>query len=273
MRKTVFGLVLSGSALLLTHAAHAQGKGKGSAQVSKACGENVIPLVVGNEWVYQPVGVPGAPPPDPNDFRKYPQRAKKITIDVVGVETANNVTTVSLQEDVDGRKLKTTITCTGDKFTIDPQSFFFAGEPGGAYHVEFSSFEHKDGTTLKLAGGSLSGPDWRDDVVGQWKQTPTQGADAKLWQGKLEIERYFKIAGKDNITTTAGNFPGAQKVTLDVTGRVTLDPPDANPSEFPAGLQNKFWFVDGVGLVQVQNSYGPPDYGHMYQLTSMKLQK
>jgi len=130
----------------------------------------------------------GAPPQDPNDAKKYPQRAKQITIDVIGIETANNVTTVQLQEDVDGRKLKTSITCTADKFTVDPQSFFFAGEPGGAYHLEFTDFQHKDGTTLKLVGGKLTGPDWRDDVTGTWKQTPTQGADAKLWQGKLEIE-------------------------------------------------------------------------------------
>ena len=182
-----------------------------------------------------------------------------------------------MQEDVDGRKLKTSITCTADKFTIDPQSFFFAGEPGGAFHLELSDFQHKDGTTLKLVGGKLTGPDWRDDVVGAWKQTPTEGADAKLWQGKLEIERYFKIAGADDITTSldgqAHTFTKAQKVTLEITGRVTLDPPEANAFEFPMGYLNTFWFSDGVGIVQTQNSYGPPDYGHTYQLVSMKLQK
>jgi hypothetical protein len=270
MRHTFLGVLLAD--LLLAPHAHAQ-PSRVKATVTRACGASAIPLVVGNEWVYQPVGVVGAPPPDPNDAKKYPQRSKKIVIDVVGVESQNNVTTVQLEENVDGRKLKTSITCTADKFTVDPQSFWFAGEPGGTYHVDFDSFQHKDGTTLKLVGGKLAGPDWRDDVVATWKQTPTDGADAKLWQGKLEIERYFKLAGNDNIQTAAGTFNSAQKVTLEITGRVTLDPPDPNPSEFPAGLLNKFWFADGVGIVQIQNSYGPPDYGHMYQLTSMKLQK
>src|SRR5262245_26075325 len=250
MRHTFLGVVLGGAAVFAAATAHAQPKAAaGAAKPSRACGESAIPLVVGNEWVYQPVGVAGAPPPDPMDAKKYPQRSKKIVIDVVGVETQNAVTVVQLEEDIDGRKLKTSITCTADKFTIDPQSFFFAAEPGGGYHIDFTDFQHKDGTTLKLVGGKLTGPDWRDDVVASWKQTPTPGADAKLWQGKLEIERAFKLAGSDNIVTPAGSFNGATKVTLDITGRITLDPPDANPSEFPAGLQNRFWFADGIGIV------------------------
>ncbi len=276
MRNTFLVSILSFVGLCATASiAHAQPANKG--KVQRACGETVIPLAVGHEWVYKPITPLGQPPPNPNDAKKYPPRAKQITIDVVGIETANNVTTVQLQEDVDGHKLKTSITCTADKFTVDPQSFFFAGEPGGAYHLEFTDFQHKDGTTLKLAGGKLSGPDWRDDVIGSWKQTPTQGADAKLWQGKLEIERAFKIAGTDDITTSldgqAHTFAKAQKVTLDITGRITLDPPDPNPSEFPDGYSNTFWFADDIGVVQTQNSYGPPNYGHTYQLVSVKLQK
>jgi hypothetical protein len=284
MRHT-FVSVLAASGLALaflpTGASHAQPAGANKAKPTRACGVSAIPLVVGNEWVYQPVGVPGAPPPDPNDAKKYPQRSKKIVIDVVSVETQNAATTVHLTEDIDGRKLDTTITCTADKFDVDPNSFFFAGEPGGAYHVDLSELQHKDGTTLKLVGGKLAGPDWRDDIVATWKQTPTQGATAKLWDGKLEMERHYILAGSDTIQSAAGTFTGAQRVTLDITGRVMLNPPDANPSEFPAGLQNRFWFADGIGIVQVQNSYGPrggtdkaPEfYGHMYQLTSMKLAK
>ncbi len=290
MRHT-FPSVLAASALAFllasTHSASAQTHGHGAAAktaagtVTRACGVSAIPLVVGNEWVYEAVGVPGAPPPDPNDAKKYPQRSKKIVIDVVSVETQNGSTTVHLSEDIDGRKLATTITCAADKFDVDPNSFFFAGEPGGSYHLDFTDFQHKDGTTLKLVGGKLVGPDWRDDIAATWKQTASPGTDPKLWDGKIEMERHYTVAGSDNIQTAAGTFNGAQRVTLDITGRVMLNPPDANPSEFPAGLQNRFWFADGIGMVQVQNSYGPrggtdkaPEfYGHMYQLTSMKLTK
>jgi hypothetical protein len=287
MRHTFVSSVLAAAMVLgtviLGGAAHAQPAAANKAKVTRACGVSAIPLVVGNEWVYSPVGIPGAPPPDPLDSRKYPRQAKKIVIDVVSVETQNASTTVHLTEDVDGRKVETTITCTAEKLDIDPNSFFFAGEPGGSYHLDFADLQHKDGTTLKLAAGRLAGPDWRDDIVATWKQTAPQGAQngLKLWDGKLEMERHFVIAGTDNITSVAGTFTGAQRVTLDVTGRITLNPPDANPSEFPAGLQSRYWFADGIGIVQIQNSYGPrggtdkaPElYGHMYQLTSMKLAK
>src|SRR5450432_4363083 len=119
-------LAASGLAFLLAsaHSADAQPHGRGAAAktaaaktagtVTRACGVSAIPLVVGNEWIYEPVGVPGAPPPDPNDAKKYPQRSKKIVIDVVSVETQNGATTVHLSEDIDGRKLATTITCAAD---------------------------------------------------------------------------------------------------------------------------------------------------------------
>ena len=29
--------------------------------------------------------------------------------------------------------------------------------------------------------------------------------------------------------------------------------------EFPEHLQSIYWFVDGIGIVQTQNSYGPVD--------------
>ncbi|MCE9578529.1 MAG: hypothetical protein K8W52_35715 [Deltaproteobacteria bacterium] len=244
-------------------AAHAQP----AAKATKACGVTAIPLQVGNEWTYAAVAMPGRAV-DPSDAKKYPKQPAKVVITVAGIETQNGVTTVTLSEDADGHKISTTIACSATKFDISPDSFFFAGEPGGSFNVAFTSFEHKGGTTLKLAGGRLQGPDWRDDIVAKWKQTPSTGTDRAPWIGSLEMERHYVLAGTDNIASTGGVFNGAQKLTLEITGRVILDPPDANPAELPAGLKNTFWFADTIGIVQVSNSYN-----HVYQLANTKLAK
>ena len=60
----------------------------------------------------------------------------------------------------------------------------------------------------------------------------------------------------------------AEKLALVTTGRVTLDgaPPDAKPMELPAGWVSTLWLAQGVGMVQVLNSYM-----HMYQLVDVQL--
>jgi hypothetical protein len=277
----LFGVLLVG---LGASAADAQPRGRAAAaaaapKVSRACGESAIPLVVGNEWVYAPPDPPEHVP-DLKEMRQFPQQAKKVTIDVVGVETANAVTTVQLEEDIDGHKVKTSITCTADRFTIDPQSFWFAGDPGGVYNVDLASLQHKEGTTLKIVAGKLEGPEWRDDIVASWQQTATAGASQQLWKGKLEIERDFKLGAPELITVKLDGqdhqYPTAQKLMLTISGRITLDPPDKDPMEFP-DMSNTYWLVDGVGIVQVQNSYGPAaddkhaSFGHKYKLVSVKL--
>ena len=248
-------------AVSVPRAAHAKGP-------ARACGVSAIPLVVGNEWTYQATTLPEQVPPTAEDARKNPRQVQKLVIQVVSVETQNGVTTVTLSEDADGHKVNTTITCAKDKFDVSPDSFFFAGEPGGVYGIDLTSSEHKGGTTLKLARGRLQGPDWRDDVAATWKEVPSKGSEPHAWSGKLEMERHFTITGKDNISSTGGIWQGAQRVQLVTTGRVTLDPPDANPLEFQAKLENTLWFVDGIGVVQVHNAYN-----HSYQLASMKLAK
>lgn len=263
MTRNLFLAVCSVGAVSWSLTAHAQPAPKGT----KACGVTAIPLQVGNEWTYSAVSIPGMTP-DPGAAKKYPKQPAKVTVTVAGVETQNGVTTVTLNEDADGHKIQTTITCGPNKFDISPDSFFFAGEPGGNFNLEFTSFEHKGGTTLKLAGGRLQGPEWRDDILAKWKQVPSKGTDRSVWQGSLELERHYVLAGQDNIASTGGIFNGAQKLTLEITGRVILDPPDANPAELPAGLKNTFWFADTIGIVQIQNSYN-----HGYQLTASKLGK
>ena len=69
------------------------------------------------------------------------------------------------------------------------------------------------------------------------------------------------------VITKAGSFR-AEKLFVKTTGRVTLDgaPADMKPMELPDNWVNTLWLADGVGVVQMLNSYA-----HMYQLVDAKL--
>lgn len=272
MKRPLFCLVIVGLYLaiggLAASPAHAQAKAK----VTRACGVSVLPLSVGNQWTYEFV----PPPPERQlsdiQARLFPRPAQKVIIQVVSVETQDAITTVTLSEDVDGRKITSTISCAKDKFQVSPESFFFQGEPGGAYNLAFTKLEHK-GNTLELAGGRLAaGPEWRHDIIASWKRSPSEGIQAELGEGKLEMERRIVVMPKETITTTAGEYKNASHIALEITGRVTAAPvskaTETKPMEMPAGFVNHIWLADGTGVVQVLNAFS-----HMYQLTSVTLTK
>jgi len=260
--------VLAGLSISLgaTRTAHAQPKPK----VSRACGVTALPLSLGNEWTYTAVAAPADKKLPANEARLTPRQPLQVVIQVVSVETQNDVTKVTLSEDIDGRKLATTITCTRNSFQVSPESFFFAGEPGAGWNVTLADVVHKDkGNTLQLTGGRLTTPTWRDDIAATWAQAPTEGTNAKLGKGRIEMERVFTLQPKQQVQTAAGLY-NATEVLLEITGRVNLEPSaaGANVFEMPANFRSHLWFVDGVGLVQVLNGYA-----HMYQLASVKLTK
>jgi len=73
----------------------------------------------------------------------------------------------------------------------------------------------------------------------------------------------------ENVVTSLGSYPKAEKLGLITTGRVTLDAPlspQDKPAELPANWLTTQWLADGVGLVQSLNSYA-----HEYQLTAVTL--
>jgi hypothetical protein len=258
--------VVLGAAALATLAVPASAFAQAKPKVTRACGVSALPLTVGNQWTYEPVGAPPELQLSPSAARLAPAQPKKITIQVTSVETQGDVTIVTLSEDIGFRTLNTTIKCGATKFEVDPNSFFFAAEPGGAWGVNLTPIERK-GNTLELKGGKLAGPEWRDDLIATWEQVPTPGSGATLGKGKLETERAFKVLSDATLVVPAGKFSG-REVTVDITGRVTLDPPAEKPFEMPANFRSHFWFADGVGLVQSVNGYA-----QMFVLTSVKITK
>jgi hypothetical protein len=243
------------------------------------CGAKVLPLVEGNQWTYAQVAAPL--PPDDKVKRISPTEPKTIVITVKKVEKQGTDTVVTLEEKittdmtkdekkpvVDDHTIETTITCDPKgKFEIAPDSFFFAGEPGGYYGLKIDDLTRSKDTSLKLTKGGIGDQEWREDIVAHWTRIPTPGSDAKLGSGKLELERKFTPQQPEVIIGKLGSFK-AEKLGLITTGRVTLDGtlPDAKPMELPAGWVSTLWLSEGVGLVQALNSYA-----HQYQLVDAKL--
>jgi len=243
-----------------------------------ACGARILPLVEGNKWTYGFVAAPIQPPAELQKL--MPSEPNQITITVKSIEPKGTDTLVTLEEKtvadlskdpkkhiLDERTITTTITCNRTKFEISPDSFFFAGEPGGTFGVAFDKIEHPKDTSWKLINGTIGEGDWREDIIAHFNRTSVQGSGAKLDSGKLELERKFTPQQPERLNTKVGLYT-AEKLGVITTGRVTLDhpQPDTKPMELPAAWYNQLWLVNNVGVVQVLNSFA-----HMYMLTDVQL--
>lgn len=252
---------------------------KAGAGGGPACGVRVLPMVEGNQWTYNPVP---APLPAPDAVKRIaPAQPKSLIITVKSVVAKGEDTVITLEEKflidrtreekkplIEERAITTTITCNDKKFDISPDSFFFAGEPGGYLGLEVKSLERQKGSTsLALVKGAVGEAEWRDDMVITWAQTPHEKSAAKLASGKVEIERRFTPQEKEKVQTKMGPFD-SEKLGLITTGRITLDnaAPTNKPMELPASWISTLWLAEGEGMTQALNSFG-----HMYQLVDAQL--
>ncbi len=244
-----------------------------------ACGAKILPLVEGNQWTYGFVDS-GLPPRD--DLNKLmPSEPGSIVITVKSIEPKGDETVVHLEEKttadiskdpkkhiLDERTINSTITCSKTKFEISPDSFFFSGEPGGYFGLQFDKFDRPKDTTWKLTAGLIGDQPWREDIVAHFTRPSVEGSNAKHDSGKLELERKFTPAQPESVNSKAGLFTLAEKLAVTITGRVTLDhpQPDSKPAELPAGWVNILWLYPNTGVVQVINSFS-----HKYQLIDAQL--
>ena len=267
--------------MLVPSVTQAQSKKPVNGPVGKAagaCGARILPLVEGNRWTYG--FVQSDAPPRDDLVKLSPTQPMTVVVTVKTVETKGPDTVVTLEEKttsdlskdpkkhiIDDRTITSTITCNAKKFEISPDSFFFAGEPGGYFGITFDKFDRPKDTTWKLVNGTIGDGQWREDVVAHFTRTPTAGVEAKLDSGKLELERQFTPEQPERLNTSVGLYT-AERLALSTTGRVTLDhaQPDTKPMDLPANWINRLWLVPNVGVVQVLNAYS-----HKYILTDVQL--
>lgn len=287
MRSTLFAAALA--CLSLPAVAAPKGKAPvghpmeagGPTGKTSVCGVKVFPLAVGNSWTYSMV--PAPTPPDKQLERISPTEPNQIIITVKSIDTPKGGDTVVTLEEkstidltkdakkpvLDEHTLTSTITCNAkNKFEISPNSFFFAGEPGGFIGLELGETQHLKGTSWQLTNGGIGEAEWREDLATTWKRLPHEGSEAKLGSGKIELERRFTPQPREDVSTKAGGY-SAEKLGLITTGRVTLDAPsspDTKPMEMPANWISTIWVAPGAGVVQTLNPYS-----HMYQLSAATL--
>lgn len=247
-------------------------------KAAPACGAKVLPLVEGNMWRYTMIPAPA--PAESAIARIAPAQPNEIVITVKKVEKQGTDTVATLEEKVtidrtkekdkpllDSYTYESTITCNDKKFDISPNSFFFAGEPGGYLGLELTKVDRKN-TSWALTKGGIGENQWREDLKIDWARKPTEGSGAKPGTGKLELERQFTPQEPEQVVTKQGAYK-SEKIGLITTGRVILDNPgnpNPKPQELPAGWVSTLWLADGVGLVQSLNTYA-----HMYQLAESSL--
>lgn len=279
----ILGAVVFSLIVLVPPAAEAQRKRaelpKGPVgKAQPACNAKILPLVEGNKWTYGFVAAPITPRDEM--VKLSPSQPMEIVITVKSVEIRGTDTVVTLEEKTkadlskdpkkhiyDERTITSTITCNATKFEISPESFFFAGEPGGHFGLNIDKLERPKDTTWKLVNGTIGDAEWREDIVAHFSRASVTGSNAKLGGGKIELERKFTPAQPENVNTKVGVYL-AERLAITTTGRVTLDnpQPDTKPMELPANWVNQLWLVPNVGMIQALNSYA-----HMYMLTEVQL--
>jgi hypothetical protein len=247
----------------------------------KACGITAIPLAVGNQWVYEAVAHPT--PLEEAQKKLLPPQPTKITVTVATIETKDGVTTIGLTEEIqslvsqpngqppktDTRTINTSATCTAESLTFSPDAFWFAGEPGGFWNLTVDKLTRPAANvSFPIKKGKLSGVEWHDDISFAYQRTPTEGTDADLGGGTLSLSRRLVITGEESVTTAFGVYSTASKVGIETKGEITVENATGKSYVLPEGLVTFFWQADGVGIVQVHNTFI-----HAYQLTGAMIAK
>jgi hypothetical protein len=277
---TSMRFVLVATALVTTTAAASTAHAQRARKAVRACGISAMPLTVDNQWVYEPVAHPT--PLEDAQTKLLPLQPSKVTITVRAVEpTGKDGATVRLTEEVtsivrgmeggkptervDVKTVETAITCTATSMTISPESFWFAGEPGGLWNVTLGAVERR-GPTLPITAGRFNGLEWRDDVKTTFRRTASPGSEADLGAGTIDLRRRMVFTGDEQAATAAGRWRAA-KIGIETKGEIAVDDASGKPYLLP-DLYSFLWLVDGVGIVLVHNSFV-----HAYQLVSFTVAK
>jgi hypothetical protein len=248
-RITLVALAAAFALLATSGSADAQKKKKKGAKVKPACGLKILPFAEGVEWKYQyyvPEGVqlpPGVRVQDPPE----------VTIKVTKVAKAGKKTVISLEESYRKVKLETELTCDKQGLIVPPESFFFAGQPGGGLHMTLGKIERKAETNV-FAGGKLKG-EAREDIKTDVKREPSPGSGAVLVPASLEVERQMKVLPGVETVESGITSHKATRLTIQMTGRATLETTKDKPFNVPT-LDIAMFLAPDIGIVQVRNSQG-----------------
>ncbi|MBI4510092.1 MAG: hypothetical protein HY698_10695 [Deltaproteobacteria bacterium] len=200
-----------------------------SAQVkTAACGLRNLPLAAGNTWTYRSGSV-------------------DVTIRVLEVTAGKDaagrpVTKISVEEKLHGRTHTTSMSCTTQGLSVPPDSFFFAGEPGGAVGGKFTETA-REGVTWPQDAALAPGISWVEKVKAD-QSGPHLAAH-------VEVERHVAVKGPEQVVSPLGRFT-AQRVGFELRGRGVVKD---QKQELPVKRPGTFWIARGVGVLRVEDAF------------------
>jgi hypothetical protein len=241
-------IALAAAVAALPASADAQRKKKKS-KVKPACGLKVLPFAEGTEWKYQyfvPEGVqlpPGVRVQDPPE----------LLIKVSKVARSGAKTVIGLEESYRKVVVKTELECDAKGLTVPPDSFFFAGQPGGGLQMKLGKVERKAETNV-FEKGALKGEAF-EELKTDATREPSPNSGAVLAPAKVEIERKMTVGAQKETVESGITSHKATRLTIQMTGRATLESTPDKPFNVPT-LDVAMFFEPDVGVVQVRNSQG-----------------
>ncbi|HTE51870.1 MAG TPA: hypothetical protein VK698_13540 [Kofleriaceae bacterium] len=219
-------------------------------KLKPACGMRMLPMAEGVQWTYQYFVPEGVQLPPGVRIQEPPS----VTIKVVKIEKSGDKTLVSLEESYRKVVVKTQIECDKKGLTIPPESFFFAGQPGGGLQMTLGKIERKSETNV-FAGGGLKGEAF-EELKTTATRVPSEGSGAVLVPAKLEIERKMVVNGaRETIESGIKTHKAVSRLTINMTGRATLDTTPDKPFNMPQ-LDVAMYFEQDTGVVVARNSLG-----------------
>jgi len=213
-----------------------------------ACGIDFLPFTPGAVWVYQSVAPDEQKPPRGIEA----DAPEEVTIKVVAIDTKGASSTISLEESFRKVAVQTTIECSKGSMTVDPSSFFWAGEPGGGQLMKLVDVK-RSGTSYPGAKGLKKGTTLNEEFKATVERKAANER-AKIPSGQVEMEREMAIGDREVITTNGGEMK-AFRVDVSLSGRSKLDGDKAGEREMAAGAKAVLWFAPGQGLVKVINRF------------------
>jgi hypothetical protein len=211
---------------------------KKAGRKAPACGLRNFPLYAGASWTYK-AGVD----------------EMKISVDEVGPgkdAEGNAVTVIKVDETFKGETNKLEYTCTDKKgLRIPAESFFFTGEAGGLWGTSLTITKHDD--VWLHPDAEVSGDSgWQESVKADVVRTDTGGRGAKHPDAKVEIERYVKVDGVEQLAVPAGTW-NALKVTFQLRAKAFVGAEKADvfvDDKTPGNM----WFVKDLGIVGYEDN-------------------
>jgi hypothetical protein len=209
-----------------------------------ACGLDFLPLVDGVQWTYELVApmplMPGYPPPPPS----------RVVIKVVSVQKNGSATEIKLEETYRDVTTAMVATCSAAGLTVPAESFFFAGEPGGALLMEMTGIQH-EGASFPPGKQLVAATQTYEKLKAGVTRQPSPGLSPQHADGTVELERLLTVGGRESVETGMGPYR-ATVVTIKLQGRGKVG---EREQEIPLA-EGAFWFAPKIGIVRVREISG-----------------